>query len=120
MGRNLIITQMERPICVKCHANQSKINGKTKNGFIKYSKYCMSCERALYNQKNLSKRTYGYVLNKKNYCEKCGFIPEHSCQLDVDHIDGNCINNKLENLQTLCANCHRLKTHNERNKKRDI
>ncbi len=30
--------------------------------------------------------------------------------LDVDHIDGNPINNKLENLQFLCPNCHRLKT----------
>lgn len=35
----------------------------------------------------------------------------HHCQLDVDHIDGNHSNNKLSNLQTLCANCHRLKTH---------
>jgi 5-methylcytosine-specific restriction endonuclease McrA len=31
-------------------------------------------------------------------------------QLDVDHIDGNHRNNNPENLQTLCANCHRLKT----------
>jgi 5-methylcytosine-specific restriction endonuclease McrA len=34
----------------------------------------------------------------------------HSCQLDVDHIDGDHDNNDPENLQTLCANCHRLKT----------
>jgi 5-methylcytosine-specific restriction endonuclease McrA len=31
-------------------------------------------------------------------------------QLDVDHIDGNRSNNELSNIQTLCANCHRLKT----------
>jgi 5-methylcytosine-specific restriction endonuclease McrA len=31
-------------------------------------------------------------------------------QLDVDHIDGDHTNNELNNLQTLCANCHRLKT----------
>lgn len=43
-------------------------------------------------------------------CSKCGFIPEHRCQLDVDHIDGNKMNNSDSNLQVICANCHRLKT----------
>jgi 5-methylcytosine-specific restriction endonuclease McrA len=38
-------------------------------------------------------------------------VPVHPCQLDVDHIDGNRTNSKSSNLQTLCANCHRLKTH---------
>lgn len=47
---------------------------------------------------------------KEDQCRRCGFIPEHLCQLDVDHIDGNHLNNDPENLQTLCANCHRLKT----------
>lgn len=44
---------------------------------------------------------------------RCGFIPEHPVQLDVDHIDGNGRNDDPENLQTLCANCHRLKTQQE-------
>lgn len=48
---------------------------------------------------------------KKDKCEQCNFVPVHSCQLDVDHIDGNKDNNSESNLQTLCANCHRLKTH---------
>lgn len=47
-------------------------------------------------------------------CECCGFIPEDMCQLDVDHIDGDHQNNCVTNLQTLCANCHRLKTKRER------
>jgi len=51
---------------------------------------------------------------KKNSCEECGFVPLHSCQLDVDHIDGDRKNNKPENLKTLCANCHRLKTFKSR------
>lgn len=28
--------------------------------------------------------------------------------LEVHHIDGNCTNNKEENLQLLCPNCHSL------------
>jgi len=53
---------------------------------------------------------YSYREHKKNHCENCGFVALNKCQLDVDHIDGNHNNNKLENLRTLCANCHRLKT----------
>lgn len=51
-----------------------------------------------------------YTRYRKEFCEACGFIPEHYSQLDVDHIDGNNNNNDPSNLQTLCANCHRLKT----------
>lgn len=47
---------------------------------------------------------------KKNECEHCSFMAIDPCQLDVDHIDGNHSNNDPSNLQTLCANCHRLKT----------
>lgn len=52
-----------------------------------------------------------YNVIPKDKCTKCGFIPIHSCQMDIDHIDGNSKNNKVKNLQVLCANCHRLKTH---------
>lgn len=47
-------------------------------------------------------------------CCRCGFVPEHSCQLDVDHVNRNHKDNEPSNLQTLCANCHRLKTYLER------
>lgn len=45
---------------------------------------------------------------KKEKCELCGFIPVDRCQLDVHHVDSDKDNNTEENLQTLCANCHRL------------
>lgn len=51
---------------------------------------------------------------KKSFCEMCNFIPIHICQLDLDHKDGNKNNNSVSNLQTLCANCHRLKTYKEK------
>ncbi len=62
-----------------------------------------------YARKNLKRKPY--IAFKKNHCEQCGFIAVHSCQLDVDHIDGVHVNNDINNLRTLCANCHRLKTH---------
>jgi len=60
-----------------------------------------------------------YRAHRGGVCEKCGFEPEHPCQLDVDHRDGNHENNDPSNLQTLCANCHRLKTWYERIGKKD-
>lgn len=56
-------------------------------------------------------KDYPWRKFKKSTCEECGFVPVHKCQLDVDHVDGNKKNNSSDNLRTLCANCHRLKTH---------
>ena len=66
--------------------------------------------KAVY-KRNIYKNQYPYTLHKKDTCQHCGFVPEHPSQLDVDHIDGDRWNNDPSNLQTLCANCHRLKTH---------
>jgi len=45
-------------------------------------------------------------------CQICGWNEEnpitHKIPLQVHHIDGNCLNNKEENLQLLCPNCHSL------------
>lgn len=46
----------------------------------------------------------------EDYCESCGFYAVDRCQLDLDHFDGNSLNHDPDNLWTLCANCHRLKT----------
>ena len=51
-----------------------------------------------------------YKWHRKDYCEHCGLKPEYKVVLDVDHIDGDHTNNDPSNLQTLCANCHRIKT----------
>jgi 5-methylcytosine-specific restriction endonuclease McrA len=55
-----------------------------------------------------------YTRYKRGFCEVCGFIPDWLGQLDVDHIDGDSSNNEKSNLKTLCANCHRLKTHKQK------
>jgi 5-methylcytosine-specific restriction endonuclease McrA len=80
-------------ICAVCGPTKLK---KKQHGF--------SC-RTLYNHNRAR-----MVKHKKPHCEACGFVALHRSQLDVDHIDGNHYNNDPENLQTLCANCHRLKT----------
>lgn len=92
-------------------------NKHHKDGLTSQCKHCKSEKEKLRyqdpkNQEYNSKRIHGKVYRqyKKDTCECCGFIPQDMCQLDVDHIDGNKLNNEVSNLQTLCANCHRLKT----------
>lgn len=80
------------------------IAGKSVEGYQLFAKFCN------YHRKNSYDQTFNYRIHKKSYCEKCGFVAVHSAQLDVDHKDGNKKNTAVSNLQTLCANCHRLKT----------
>lgn len=45
---------------------------------------------------------------KKKECECCGLVDwlGKSISLELDHIDGNRYNHKLENLRIVCPNCH--------------
>ena len=92
-------------ICSVCGATKTKI--RNRKGATPNSRWrCI----AVY-KKNYNNSIYPYAVHKKDKCEHCGFIPVHSSQLDVDHMDGDRWNNDPSNLRTLCANCHRLKTH---------
>lgn len=102
MTREYIKRKNSRPICCVCNITAGRIVGRYKDGSTKYGKRCSTCHHARYETT--------YRADKKDKCDMCGFIPKHKCQLDVDHIDGNHNNNNKDNLQTLCANCHRLKT----------
>lgn len=59
-------------------------------------------------------RNAPYRVHLGELCESCGFVPVHRVQLDLHHRDGDPDNNDPSNLQTLCANCHRLVTQMER------
>lgn len=45
---------------------------------------------------------------KKNECEECGIKDWNGkpLMIELDHIDGDSNNHKLENLKMLCPNCH--------------
>ena len=99
------INEAERTAtCTICGTTKIKLRDKSKPLSGRYK--CVTIYK-----RAIIKSQYPYALHKKNTCEHCGFVPVHISQLDVDHIDGDRWNNDPANLQTLCANCHRLKTH---------
>jgi hypothetical protein len=68
-------------------------HGINKQGIVTYKPVCYFCRKEARS-------------HKKDFCEKCGI----TVRLEVDHIDGNKFNNKVDNLQTLCNDCHIKKT----------
>ena len=75
-----------------------------------YDKPFYRCKNRHRDTLNLTKAPYRQ--HKKNNCEDpdCTATILYSCQLTVDHIDGNRNNNDESNLMTLCHNCHALKS----------
>jgi hypothetical protein len=69
----------------------------------------------------LKKRLFFAELKPK-YCEECGWhkmSDDGRLPLELDHINGDSKDNRLENLRVLCPNCHSLKpTHRGRNRKK--
>lgn len=106
--------------CLKCNKKITKnkyfCSQKCKNDFY-YQKYIEDWkngkETGTRGRYDISLHIRRYLMAKyENKCQICGWnkcnqytglIPLH-----IHHIDGDCTNNKEENLQLLCPNCHSL------------
>ncbi len=68
------------------------------------------------NTQNLKKRIIAAGL-KEHICEKCGLKTWNDSEiaLELNHVNGNRFDHRLENLQLLCPNCH-AQTDNYRGK----
>lgn len=95
-------------LCEQCGKNQKARRGWNRDGSPAYRKVCNTCRDKAKGKPDRGRKVYRAA--KGMTCEECGFEAVHPCQLDVDHLDGDHSNDAPENLVTLCANCHRLKT----------
>ena len=81
--------------CKKCNNERVKAYNLSKR--LENPEYVVKLEA------RKSKKSNDYRKHKGIKCEMCGFVPVHSSQLDVDHIDGDKYNNDIINLKTLCT-----------------
>ncbi len=62
----------------------------------------------------ISSHIRNYLLEKADYkCSECGWSKVNpftkKVPLEINHVDGNFLNNSPDNLEVLCPNCHALK-----------
>tara|TARA_Y100001973_G_scaffold96611_1_gene151574 strand:- start:1364 stop:1801 length:438 start_codon:yes stop_codon:yes gene_type:complete len=110
----------ERPRCITpgcTRPGQHTGSYSVKTGLPRFRKTCTKCHSL-----NYGLNGWDYKQYRKDYCENIDGRLGHVCtttiinpewELDADHIDGNHANNAPENIQTLCACCHRVKTRQE-------
>ena len=70
-------------------------------------------EKGIRGDYQISMHIKTYLLRKYNFkCAKCNWNKVNKytgkIPLEIEHIDGNYMNNKEENLIVLCPNCHSL------------
>ena len=106
-----------QPECININCNNNVTYSRTNaDGTKRWRPVCDKCHRASYGAIPLRE---GIIVVKKDYCEnvdsrfgyKCTAHIPYSGALELDHIDGNQVNNKLNNIQTLCKVCHSYKSH---------
>lgn len=105
--------------CIHCN-KEIKYNPSSQTG-----KYCNNQCQADYgwNKRKLLIESGDITLDARHYkryliekigeqCQECGWseinIYSGKIPIELEHIDGNSNNNKLENLMLLCPNCHSL------------
>lgn len=94
--------------------------GLTGIGKPKYTLEEILIEKSDFQSFKLKKRLFEANIKQKK-CEECGWCEKSldgRIPLELDHINGNSHDNRLENLRVLCPNCHSLKpTHRGLNRK---
>jgi predicted nucleic acid-binding Zn ribbon protein len=121
---NKLRSTNKEKVCLNC--GKSFLMGKNTKGIFCSNKCQMEYKHKEYirlwklgekdgmsGPSGISSAIRSYLFEKyNNKCQICGWGKEnphtHKVPLQIHHIDGNCTNNKEENLQLLCPNCHSL------------
>lgn len=110
----MITEPQPRPRCQNCKVGFARPNGTSKLGFKLWHKYCSQCARDAYHPQR------GFLLMKRDKCQRCGFLAEDLCQTGIYYLDGDKKNRDVKNMQVLCQNCLRLRQKQDKDKCRSI
>lgn len=77
--------------------NPAAPKGIDKNGKTTYRSRCYKCK-------------YAGQKQRKKVCDVCNIKAGDGIFLEIDHINNDPSDNRIENLQTLCRKCHIAKT----------
>lgn len=106
--------------CLNCGKEIPKRNKYCNNicqNYYEYKQYIISWKNkektGMQGTDGISKHIKRYFVEKyDNKCQICGWNEvnkfTNKVPLTIHHIDGDCRNNKEENLELLCPNCHSL------------
>lgn len=89
-------------MCEICGIRPKSRTGTKYKGRRYWKRWCEACRP----DRRMGQSNYRQHLQMT--CQRCGFEAVVRDQMDVHHRDGNHKNNSVENLESLCANCHRL------------
>ena len=121
---------LKMKICQSCKIKKPLCDFHVRGGKREGTQHsCMECDvERTRNYRQRTRRMLGRWKVSRG-CQICGFKAEHSCQLDIDHIDRRSkdkrsagraidpswayerIKQQLSGCQVLCKNCHSVKTY---------
>jgi len=122
--KSILPPMSQRQKCVtKGCTNKRQVVGRNKDNHATFRSVCGKCHIKLCAIKKGLTETgwlnsfHPYRKWRKDFCEnrdgRLGFVCTTNViwdgMLDTDHMDGNPTNHSKENMQTLCACCHRYK-----------
>jgi len=106
-----------RPTCCNLNCHQPvTYSHKSAAGVPRWRPVCSRCQRASYGGGELAK---GVVPIKRDHCENvdgrlgyvCSAHIPYPGALELDHRNGDRLDNVPDNIQTLCKVCHSYKSH---------